>query len=116
MRVLLLAGGGGTRLWPLSTPDQPKQLLPLLGKKSLLAQTYERVRPIADAVFVATTQDLLPRVKKEVKGVPGSRFFAEPCRRNSGPAILSAALAFEEEGDTVTAAIPSDQTVADAEA
>jgi mannose-1-phosphate guanylyltransferase / mannose-6-phosphate isomerase len=116
VKVLLMAGGGGTRLWPLSTEERPKQFLPLLGSKSLLAETYERIKPAATAVFVATTAPLTSRVRKEVKGVPASRILAEPCRRNSGPAILSAALRFEEEGDDVAASIPSDQTVADAEA
>jgi mannose-1-phosphate guanylyltransferase/mannose-6-phosphate isomerase len=116
MRVLLLAGGGGTRLWPLSTEARPKQFLPLLSKKSLLAETYERVRPLAGEVFVATTEELVARVRKELKGVPAGRVLAEPCRRNSGPAILAAALRFEEEGDGLTAVVPSDQTVADAEA
>lgn len=116
MRVLLLAGGGGTRLWPLSTEERPKQFLPLLGKKSLLAQTYERIKPIATEVFVATTVELAARVRKELKGLPADHVLTEPCRRNSGPAILSAALRFEEEGDALTAVVPSDQTVADGEA
>ena len=55
MRILLLAGGGGTRLWPLSTEERPKQFLPLLSEKSLLAETYERVRPLSPEVFVATS-------------------------------------------------------------
>ena len=116
MRVLLLAGGGGTRLWPLSTEKRPKQFLPLLSKKSLLAETYERVKPLGKEIFVATTEELAPRVRQELEGLPAGNVLIEPCRRNSGPAILAAALFFEEEGDGVTAAVPSDQTVADAEA
>lgn len=116
MRVLLLAGGGGTRLWPLSTEERPKQFLALLGKKSLLAETYQRVRPAADEVFVATTAELSARVRKELRGLPEGHVLAEPCRRNSGPAILAAALRFEAEGDALTAVVPSDQTVADAAA
>src|SRR6266571_341519 len=48
-----MAGGAGTRLWPLSTEERPKQFLPLLSEKSLLAETYARVLPIARDVFVA---------------------------------------------------------------
>jgi mannose-1-phosphate guanylyltransferase len=116
MTVLLLAGGGGTRMWPISTEERPKQFLPLLSGKSLLAETYERVKPIAKDVFVATTVQLASRVRKELRGLPANHILAEPCRRNSGPAILSAAMQFEQEGDDLTAAVPSDQTVADAEA
>src|ERR1700693_4204426 len=116
MRVLLLAGGAGTRLWPLSSEHRPKQFLPLLSQKSLLAETYERVLPLTDEIFVATTENHADLVLSELKSPPADRVVLEPFRRNSGPALLSAALQFERDGDPVTAAIPSDQTVADAEA
>jgi len=116
MRILLLAGGAGTRLWPLSTDARPKQFLPLLSSKSLIAETFERVRPLAEEVFVATAEKHVPLVRRELPRLPASRILAEPSRRNSGPAVLSAALQFEEEGDAVTAAVPSDQTAADGEA
>jgi mannose-1-phosphate guanylyltransferase / mannose-6-phosphate isomerase len=115
-RILLLAGGGGTRLWPLSTEDRPKQFLPLLSDKSLLRETYERVRPLSADAFVATSARHAPLVRRELPEVPASRILAEPVRRNSGPAILSAALRFTAAGDPVTAAIPSDQTVRDDDA
>jgi mannose-1-phosphate guanylyltransferase len=115
MRVLLLAGGGGTRLWPLSTEERPKQFLPLLSERSLLAETYERVRPVASEVFVATSERHVPLVRVELPGIASDRILGEPVRRNSGPAILSAALLFAASGDSVTAAIPADQTVADGE-
>jgi mannose-1-phosphate guanylyltransferase/mannose-6-phosphate isomerase len=116
MRVLLLAGGAGTRLWPVSTPERPKQFLALLSSTSLMAETYARVGPLSEEIFVATAQQHVPLVRRELAELPAKRILAEPCRRNSGPAILSAALRFEREGDPVTAAIPSDQTAADDEA
>lgn len=116
MRVLLLAGGGGTRLWPLSSEARPKQFLPLLSEKSLLVETFERVAPLAEEIFVATARRHVDLVRGELPGIPPHRILAEPARRNSGPAILSAALEFEKDGDPITAAIPSDQTVKDAEA
>jgi mannose-1-phosphate guanylyltransferase len=116
VRVLLLAGGAGTRLWPLSTEETPKQFLPLLSDRTLLAETYERLRPLTSDISVATSQKHAGRVRAELPEVPPARVLAEPCRRNSGPAVLSAALAFEEDGDAITAVIPSDQTVADAAA
>lgn len=116
MRVLLLAGGGGTRLWPLSTEETPKQFLALLSDRSLLAETHARLEPLHGEIYVATSQRHALRVRQELPGVPPDHIFAEPCRRNSGPAVLSAALAFEKDGDPVTAAVPSDQTVADAAA
>ena len=118
MRVLLLAGGGGTRLWPLSTEEKPKQFLPLLSERSLLAETYSRVAPLASPseIFVATSERHAARVREDLPEVPPDRVFAEPVRRNSGPAVLFAALEFAATGDPVTAAVPSDQTVADDQA
>lgn len=116
MRVLLLAGGAGTRLWPLSSERRPKQFLPLLSEKSLLVETYERVLPLTEEIFVATTENHADLVLQELRSLPADRVLLEPARRNSGPALLSAALQFERDGDPVTAAIPSDQTVADADA
>ncbi len=116
MRILLLAGGGGTRLWPLSTDERPKQFLALLSDRSLLADTYDRVAPAAEDVFVAAAEKHVPLVREAIPGLPPRQILAEPARRNSGPALLAAALLFEEKGDSVTAAIPSDHTMADPEA
>ncbi len=116
MRILLLAGGGGTRLWPLSTRARPKQFLPLVGSGSLLADTYERVSPLSSEIFVATSEGYASLVRAELPEVPAERVLLEPCRRNSAPAIVRAALDFEADGDPVTAALPSDHAVADPEA
>jgi mannose-1-phosphate guanylyltransferase/mannose-6-phosphate isomerase len=116
MRILLLAGGGGTRLWPLSTDERPKQFLALLSEKSLLRETYERLLPLSREVFVATGARYTGLVRAELPEVAAPRILEEPFRRNSGPAILAAAIRFAADGDPITAAIPSDQTVRDAEA
>jgi len=111
-----MAGGGGTRLWPLSTEARPKQFLPLLSEKSLLAETFARILPLSDDVRVATSARYAELVARELPDLPADRILAEPVRRNSGPAILAAALRFSSDGDPVTAAVPSDQTVRDGDA
>ena len=116
MRILLLAGGGGTRLWPLSSRARPKQFLPLVGARSLLADTAERVSPLSSEIFVATSEAYASLVRAQLPDVPAERVLLEPFRRNSAPAILRAALDFEADGDPVTAAVPSDHAVADPEA
>lgn len=116
MRILLLAGGGGTRLWPLSTSLRPKQFLPLVTDRCLLADTWDRVAPIADEIFVATSEAYRTLVAEALPDLPAGRVLAEPARRNSGPAILKAALDFERDGDPITAAVPSDHSVRDPEA
>jgi mannose-1-phosphate guanylyltransferase len=113
VRLLLLAGGGGTRLWPLSTDERPKQFLPLLSEKSLLRETYERVLPLSDDVWIATGSRYAELVGRELPEIPVDRILREPSRRNSGPAILAAAARFAAAGDPVTAAVPSDQTARD---
>jgi mannose-1-phosphate guanylyltransferase len=116
MRILLMAGGGGTRLWPLSTDARPKQFLPLLSAKSLLRETWERLAPAFRDVWVATSARHADLVARELPELPAHRILAEPARRNSGPAILAAALRFADDGDPVTATVPTDQTVRDPEA
>jgi mannose-1-phosphate guanylyltransferase/mannose-6-phosphate isomerase len=116
IRILLMAGGSGTRLWPLSTEERPKQFLPLLSDKSLLAETWDRIVPLSKDVWAATAERHVELVRRELPGLPADRVLAEPARRNSGPALLAAAVRFAADGDPVTASIPSDQTVADADA
>jgi mannose-1-phosphate guanylyltransferase len=113
MRILLLAGGGGTRLWPLSTAGRPKQFLPLVSERSLLADTRERIAPLAEEIFVATAEEHVALVREELPDLPPDRILPEPARRNSAAPIVRAALDFESDGDPVTAAIPSDQAVSD---
>ncbi len=111
-----MAGGGGTRLWPLSTDARPKQFLPLLSPRSLLAETWERLAPAFPDVWVATAERHAELVARELPELPVGRILTEPARRNSGPAILATALRFAADGDPVTATVPSDQTVRDPEA
>ena len=92
-----MAGGGGTRLWPLSTEARPKQFLPLLSPKSLLAETWERLAPAFPDVWVATSARHAELVARELTQLPPGRILTEPARRNSGPAILAAALRFAAE-------------------
>lgn len=103
-------------MWPLSTEERPKQFLPLLSSRSLLRETYERVLPLSDDVYVATTSRLAGRVRQELPELSPGRIFEEPARRNSGPALLCAAVRFAKDGDPITAAVPSDQTAQDGEA
>ena len=108
-----MAGGGGTRLWPLSTDARPKQFLPLLSAKSLLRETFERLAPAFHDFWVATSARHADLVARELPEVPRDRILTEPARRNSGPAILAAARRFVADGDPVTAAVPTDQTLRD---
>lgn len=89
MQALVLAGGSGTRFWPLSRRATPKQLLALEGGKTLLQATVARLRPLVQPpdVWVCTTEALAEAVAAQLPDVPRSQVLAEPEGRNTAPAI-----------------------------
>ena len=116
---LILAGGIGSRFWPLSRRRRPKQLLDLLGGGSLVAATARRVEPLcgAERTWVCTTEELAPAVAAELPGLDPSRILGEPSGRNTAPAIGWAVRSMPEAARReVIAVMPSDHWVADEEA
>lgn len=99
MNIIIFAGGQGTRLWPASRAGKPKQFLKLVGDKTLLEQTYDRVKPKfkPKQVFIATSTDYAPYIKKQLPQVPVSNFSLEPARRNRGPALGLAVLIMQNQ-------------------
>jgi mannose-1-phosphate guanylyltransferase len=89
MQALILAGGSGTRFWPLSRRRRPKQLLALEGEESLLRITMRRLEPLVPArsIWICTTRDLAPAVRRELPEVPAQQVLVEPEGRNTAPAI-----------------------------
>ena len=118
VRALILAGGSGTRLWPLSTDARPKPFLPLAGGESLLRESFRRGVRVAGAenVWISGRASHAELLHDELPEVPRGRFVLEPVRRNTAPAIALAALAIEAEaGEVVLVVLPSDQAVHDEE-
>jgi mannose-1-phosphate guanylyltransferase len=89
LNALILAGGSGTRFWPLSRRRRPKQLLALDGEDSLLRATVRRLAPVVEArsIWVCTTRDLAGAVRRELPEVPPEQILIEPEGRNTAPAI-----------------------------
>lgn len=87
--AVILAGGSGTRFWPLSTPERPKQLLPLAGDRPLLAQAVRRLDGLVspDRVLIVTGPFLLERVTALVPEVPAAQVLAEPRAASTAPAL-----------------------------
>ncbi len=116
MYAVILAGGGGTRLWPLSRPERPKPFLRLVDERTLLRTTYERVLPAlagpADVVVVADRRHL-DLVRAELPELPPGNVLAEPVGRNTAAAIALAALSVDRAGTEVMAVLPADHLVAD---
>jgi mannose-1-phosphate guanylyltransferase len=116
MRVVVLAGGSGTRLWPLSTDARPKPFLPLASGRSLLAEAVARGEALAGAgsVFVAGRRAHADLIRSALPQLPPDRILLEPARRNTAPALALAALAIAESAPgAVLAVLPSDQAVKD---
>jgi len=91
MIVVIIAGGSGTRLWPLSTPDYPKHLLKINGDKlSLLQHTYERARRLTDQIYVVSESGHIKHVKEQLSGLPEDHFIVEPGRRGTANCIVAA--------------------------
>jgi len=115
MYAVILAGGGGTRLWPLSRPETPKPFLPLLGDRSLLQLTVDRlvghdeVALATEDVTVVTDRRYARLVQDQV---PGVRIVAEPAGRNTAAAVALATIAIDRPEPEVMAVLPADQLIA----
>lgn len=88
MIVVIIAGGSGTRLWPLSTKDYPKHLLKLTGDHSLLQNTYDRIKNIAEAVFVVTEKSHARHVYQQLPKLPRRNILVEPARRGTASCLI----------------------------
>jgi mannose-1-phosphate guanylyltransferase len=112
MYAVILAGGGGTRLHPLSRPERPKPFLPLLDDRSLLQRTVERLTGLTADMTVVTDRRYERLVREQV---PAAAVVVEPLGRNTAAAIALATLTIERPDDEVMLVLPADQTVEDGE-
>lgn len=94
MNILIFAGGSGTRLWPVSRKSTPKQLLKLIGDKTLLQNTYDRCRQWTkpSQIYIATLKEYKSSIQKQLPKIPTRHYSLEPALRDRGPAIALAAL------------------------
>ena len=119
MYTVIMAGGKGTRFWPLSTEDTPKQLLSLVGDTSLLEQTVARIAPLMplEDIYVVTGESLVSATKLHLPDLPPENIIAEPVGRNTLPCIGLAALYLKKRkgGDAVMAVLPADSVIQDQE-
>ncbi len=114
--VAILAGGEGTRLWPLSRSRRPKQLLRLASSRSLIQQTVDRVLPLVppERVFVVTERSHADDLREQLPELPDRNVLVEPTRRNTAPALLLAALHIQARDPGATwASLHSDAFVGD---
>lgn len=114
--IIVLAGGSGERLWPLSKRKKPKQLVNILGGKSLLEQTVSRAGRLVTLknIFIVTNAGLREEILKLLPFFPLSNILEEPDARSTAPALAFAASQLRvQEKDPVLVALPADHMVTD---
>lgn len=115
---LIMAGGGGTRLWPLSRQHHPKQLLPLVEKRSMFRLAVDRLSPLAlpDQIFVVAGEHLAEQLQQDSPQIPRANLIIEPFGQNSGPAVGLALLHIRRrDPDAIVAVLTADHYIADIE-
>lgn len=116
--ALILAGGSGTRFWPLSRNSKPKQLLDLFGDGTLLAQTIRRLEGLvpAENILILTNDLQAPAVRLIAANLPAENIIAEPAKRDTAPAVaLGIGIIASRNPDATMMVLPSDQLTRDTE-
>ncbi|HEX5791533.1 MAG TPA: mannose-1-phosphate guanylyltransferase [Luteolibacter sp.] len=114
--ALILAGGSGSRFWPLSRNERPKQLLDLFGTGTLLEAAVARLEGLVplENILVLTNAAQLEAVRRTIPRVPTANIFAEPARRDTGPAVaLGIGLVAARNPQATMMVLPSDQLIRD---
>lgn len=112
--VVIMAGGAGTRFWPLSTKQRPKQFLRLFGERTLLQMSFDRLKGLVppDRILVLTNLDFVSLVREQLPELPEENVVGEPYRRDTGAAVcLAAMLAKKRYGNPVIATLTADHLI-----
>ncbi len=112
--ALIMAGGEGKRFWPLSTKDKPKQFLSLLGDKSLIRQTVDRIVPLIpiERVFIVTVKAYAEETLRHIPELPPGNLILEPEGKNTAPCIAYGSLRIaSEDPESVMAVLPADHAI-----
>ncbi|WP_294371756.1 mannose-1-phosphate guanylyltransferase [uncultured Clostridium sp.] len=112
--ALIMAGGKGTRFWPLSTEEKPKQFLNLLGSRTMIQMTIDRIRSIIpmENIFICTVSAYVGLVKEQVPEIPEENIIIEPEGRNTAPCIILSSIIINRKfKDAVMVVLPSDHLI-----
>ncbi len=118
LHVVIMAGGRGTRFWPVSRRTLPKPFLPVTGERTLLQLTVDRVLPLATAarVWLVIARDNLAAARQQLPDLPADNFIGEPQGRNTAPCLAVAAELIRRcDPDAVLVALPADHLIAEEE-
>lgn len=112
--ALIMAGGKGTRFWPLSTEERPKQFLNLIGDNTMIQMTVNRIKPIIpiERIFICTGERYVDLVKEQLPELPERNIIIEPEGRNTAPCIALSALVIKRYyKDATMVVLPSDHLI-----
>lgn len=112
--AVIMAGGGGTRLWPLSRKDRPKQLLPLIGQETLFQSTVKRLRGLfpPERIFVVTVEDQAREMMQQEPDIPAENYILEPAPRGTASVVGLAAMELKKrDPDASIAVLSSDHFI-----
>lgn len=112
--VLIMAGGKGTRFWPISTEEKPKQFLNLVGEDTMIQMTYKRINKLipAERIFICTGKKYINLVKKQLPEVQDRNIIKEPEARNTAPCIaLSTLIIKKYYKDAMMVVLPADHLI-----
>ena len=121
MKIVIRAGGNGTRLWPMSRVKNPKQFQKIIGDISMIRSTYERIAPLLSAkddLFVSVNKAHDKTLKKEIPEIKKDHIILETDTRNTGPAMCLEVCYLEKfcKHKDIIASLPSDDFISDNEA
>lgn len=111
---MILAGGVGSRFWPVSTPARPKQILPLAGERPLIADTVDRIRPLVplERILVLTGAEYVDPIRGAVDGLEKEHFLVEPRARGTAPVLVWAAHHIAaEDPDAIMVSLHADHVI-----
>ena len=118
LHAIIMAGGSGTRFWPASRSDTPKQLLQLVGEQTMLRQTLDRLGELVPSArrMVVTNERLVAAVQKQLPELAAAAIVGEPCKRDTAPCIgLAALLVSRDDPNATMAVMPADHVIRPAE-
>jgi mannose-1-phosphate guanylyltransferase len=114
--AVILAGGIGTRFWPLSRKEKPKQFLPIISDKTMIEETVERLAPLfpLERIYTIANSEQSRSIRNIFPDIPDGNFIIEPLGRNTAPSlILATAHIFLQNADAVVTALPADHLITD---
>lgn len=113
MKIIILAGGSGTRFWPMSRNNKPKQLCRLVSNRTMLEETIDRFKSWPEGkIYISTTKELLPLIKENIPNFPQENYIIEPALRDTASAMgyVAAKMELEDPNEPI-AFVPADHQI-----